>query len=202
MRHLSPARLISGTLVDKQPPQLMVDVGGVAYELEAPMTAFYTLPPIGEKVALYTHLAIREDAHLLYGFSDARQRDLFRTLLKVSGVGPRVGLAILSGLTVDELVGCVSVGDLAQLTRVPGIGRKTAERLLIELRDRLKTAPSEQATSSSAKTPIQDAISALMTLGYKESDASRAVRSIESAEGSAVEALIKEALRVLAKGSA
>ena len=158
--------LISGTLVDKKPPQLMVDVGGVAYELEAPMTAFYTLPPIGEKVALYTHLAI------------------------------------LSGLTVDELVGCVSVGDLAQLTRVPGIGRKTAERLLIELRDRLKTAPSEQATSSSAKTPIQDAISALMTLGYKESDASRAVRSIESAEGSAVEALIKEALRVLAKGSA
>ena len=192
---------ISGILVHKQPPQLMVDVAGVAYELEAPMTAFYNLPAIGEKVALFTHLAIRDDAHLLYGFSDVQQRDLFRVLLKVSGVGPRVGLAILSGLTSDELVTCVSVGDLAQLTRVPGIGRKTAERLLIELRDRLKTAVSQDTVISNTKSPVQDAVSALLTLGYKESEASKAVRSVEGAEKCSVEALIKEALRGLSQGA-
>lgn len=192
---------ISGILVHKQPPQLMVDVAGVAYELEAPMTSFYNLPAIGEEVALFTHLAIRDDAHLLYGFSDVQQRDLFRILLKVSGVGPRVGLAILSGLTTDELVTCVSGGDLAQLTRVPGIGRKTAERLLIELRDRLKTAVSQDPVISNTKSPVQDAVSALLTLGYKESEASKAVRSVEGAEQCSVEALIKEALRGLSQGA-
>ena len=130
---------ISGMRVYKHPPQLMVDVGGVAYELEAPMTAFYELSEVGERVSLFTHLAIRDDAHLLFGFADLQQRDVFRVLLKISGVGPRVALALLSGLTVDDLAACVAAGDIAQLTRVPGIGRKTAERLVIELRDRLET---------------------------------------------------------------
>ena len=127
-----------GTLVRKQPPELLLDVGGVGYELEAPMTTFYDLPALGQEVTLFTHMVVRDDAHLLFGFTELRQRDLFRALLKVSGVGPRVGLAILSGLTTENLVTCITVGDVAQLTRIPGIGRKTAERLIVDLRDRLE----------------------------------------------------------------
>jgi Holliday junction DNA helicase RuvA len=191
---------ISGKLVHKRPPQLMVDVGGIAYELDAPMTAFYNLPDIGASVSLYTHLAIRDDAHLLFGFTDLRQRDLFRMLLKISGVGPRVALAILSGLTADELVACVSAGDLAQLTRVPGIGRKTAERLVIELRDRLDAVGDTAVeTPGATLTPQQDAISALVALGYRATEAGRAVRSIDTDGDPAVESLIREALRMLSK---
>jgi len=189
---------ISGKLLRKQPPQLLVEVGGVGYELEAPMTAFYNLPDPGGMVSLHTHLVIRDDAHLLFGFTDLRQRDLFRTLLKITGVGPRVALAILSGLTADDLVACISVGDVAQLTRVPGIGRKTAERLVIELRDRLDATAESAATltGSSALTPEQDAVSALVALGYKSTTATAAVRTAASA-GASVEELIRGALKEL-----
>ena len=191
---------ISGTLVHKQPPQLMVDVGGVVYELEAPMTAFYELPDIGNRVSLFTHLAIRDDAHLLFGFADLQQRDVFRVLLKISGVGPRVALALLSGLTADDLAACVAAGDIAQLTRVPGIGRKTAERLVIELRDRLKTVSGTGlGVSSTTLTPQQDAVSALMALGYRETEANRAVRAIDVDGVPAVETLIREALKGLSR---
>ena len=191
---------ISGTLVYKHPPQLMVDVGGVAYELEAPMTAFYELSEVGERVSLFTHLAIRDDAHLLFGFADLQQRDVFRVLLKISGVGPRVALALLSGLTVDDLAACVAAGDIAQLTRVPGIGRKTAERLVIELRDRLESVSGVGPDSSrSTLTPQQDAVSALMALGYRETEASRAVRAGEVDGVPTVETLIREALKGLSR---
>ena len=191
---------ISGTLVYKHPPQLMVDVGGVAYELEAPMTAFYELSEVGERVSLFTHLAIRDDAHLLFGFADLQQRDVFRVLLKISGVGPRVALALLSGLTVDDLAACVAAGDFAQLTRVPGIGRKTAERLVIELRDRLESVSGVGSDSSrSTLTPQQDAVSALMALGYRETEASRAVRAVEVDGVPPVETLIREALKGLSR---
>ena len=189
---------VSGTLVHKQPPQLMVDVRGIAYELEAPMTAFYNLPEVGASVSLYTHLAIRDDAHLLFGFTDRRQRDLFRILLKTSGVGPRVALAILSGLTADDLVACISAGDVAQLMRVPGIGRKTAERLVIELRDRLDNiGDSGSDLSGAGLTPQQDAISALVALGYRAAEAGRVVRSVDTDGGPTVESLIREALKSL-----
>ena len=191
---------ISGTLLYKHPPQLMVDVGGVAYELEAPMTAFYELSEVGERVSLFTHLAIRDDAHLLFGFADLQQRDVFRVLLKISGVGPRVALALLSGLTVDDLAACVAAGDIAQLTRVPGIGRKTAERLVIELRDRLESVSGVGPDSSrSTLTPQQDAVSALMALGYRETEASRAVRAVEVDGVPTVETLIREALKGLSR---
>ncbi len=191
---------ISGTLFYKHPPQLLVDVGGVAYELEAPMTAFYELPETGEKVSLFTHLVIRDDAHLLFGFSDLRQRDVFRVLLKISGVGPRVALALLSGLTTEELTACVAAGNIAQLTRVPGIGRKTAERLVIELRDRLEAVTGSGSDASGASlTPQQDAVSALMALGYRENEANRAVRAVEFDGTAAVETLIREALKALSR---
>ena len=191
---------ISGTLVHKQPPQLMVDVGGVAYELEAPMTAFYELPDIGNRVLLFTHLAIRDDAHLLFGFADLQQRDVFRLLLKISGVGPRVALALLSGLTAEDLAACVAAGDIAQLTRVPGIGRKTAERLVIELRDRLETVfGTDPGASGTTLTPQQDAVSALMALGYRETEANRAVRAVDVDGVPAVETLIREALKGLSR---
>ena len=178
----------------------MVDVGGVAYELEAPMTAFYELSEVGERVSLFTHLAIRDDAHLLFGFADLQQRDVFRVLLKISGVGPRVALALLSGLTVDDLAACVAAGDIAQLTRVPGIGRKTAERLVIELRDRLESVSGVGPDSSrSTLTPQQDAVSALMALGYRETEASRAVRAVEVDGVPPVETLIREALKGLSR---
>ena len=139
---------LSGILLRKEPPALLVDVNGVGYELEAPMTTFYDLPAVGEKVTLFTHLVVREDAHLLYGFSREAQRRLFRGLLKVNGVGPRVALAVLSGLADDEFVHCVLSEDIARLTQVPGIGRKTAERLIVEMRDKLPQLSAGSTTSA------------------------------------------------------
>ena len=190
---------LTGKLVYKQPPRLLIDVEGVGYELEAPMTAFYDLPEPGGEVSLYTHMVVRDDAHLLFGFSVLRQRDLFRSLLKVSGVGPRVALAILSGLTADELVACVTAGDVASLTRVPGIGRKTAERLIVDLRDRLDVTGDggPVLAGTSPLTPEQDAVSALVALGYRHIDATRAVRDAATEE-SGVEGLIRAALKSLA----
>lgn len=193
---------LSGTLLRKEPPALLVDVNGVGYELEAPMTTFYDLPAVGGKVTLFTHLVVREDAHLLYGFSREAQRRLFRGLLKVNGVGPRVALAVLSGLADDEFVHCVLSEDVARLTQVPGIGRKTAERLIVEMRDKLPRAPEGGAPASAGaraapKDPVSEAMSALIALGYKPHEASRAVRAVASKELRAEE-IIRQALKSMA----
>jgi len=194
---------LQGVLLRKEPPALMLDVGGVGYELEAPMTAFYELPAVGERVTLYTHLVVREDAHLLYGFVREAQRRLFRELLKVNGVGPRVALAVLSGLSDEEFCRCVAEEDIARLTKVPGIGRKTAERLVIEMRDKLpKDIPMLASTTTAAGPvapgdPVSEAVSALVALGYKPNEASRAVRSA-STKGLSAEEIIRQALKGMA----
>ena len=189
---------VHGKLVYKQPPRLLVDVAGIGYELEAPMTAFYNLPETGSEVCLHTHVVVRDDAHLLYGFTEQRQRDVFRHLLKVNGVGPRVALAILSGLTVEDLVACVSAADAAMLTRVPGIGRKTAERLIVDLRDRLDGIEGSGSSFVGTRplTPEHDAVSALVALGYRQTDAARAIRATAS-DDAGVEELIRTALASL-----
>ena len=189
---------VHGKLVYKQPPRLLVDVAGIGYELEAPMTTFYNLPETGTEVCLHTHVVVRDDAHLLYGFTEQRQRDVFRNLLKVNGVGPRVALAILSGLTVEDLVACVSAADAAMLTRVPGIGRKTAERLIVDLRDRLDGIEGSGSSFVGTRplTPEHDAVSALVALGYRQTDAARAIRATAS-DDAGVEELIRTALASL-----
>ena len=164
------------------------------------MTAFYSLPDLEQEVIVHTHLVIRDDAHLLFGFTDIEQRDLFRLLLTVSKVGPRVGLAILSGLTTEDLVSCISVGNVDQLTRIPGVGRKTAERLIIDLRDKLEAFENEVSSlPSKVPTPEQDAVSVLLKFGYKRNEAIRAVRESNEKSGSTDE-LIKDALYNLTKG--
>ena len=193
---------LTGVLLRKEPPALLLDVGGVGYELEAPMTTFYDLPAVGERVTLFTHLVVREDAHLLYGFSRESQRRLFRGLLKVNGVGPRVALAVLSGLSEEEFARCVLHEDLARLTQVPGIGRKTAERLVIEMRDKLARAPEGDASMSATTAavpadPVSEAVSALVALGYKPHEASRAVRALPS-KGLKAEEIIRQALKSMA----
>ncbi len=197
---------LEGVLLHKEPPALLIDVHGVGYEVEAPMTTFYELPAVGEKVTLFTHLVVREDAHLLYGFVRESQRWLFRELLKVNGVGPRVGLAVLSGLSDKELVRCVAEQDIARLTKVPGIGRKTAERLVIEMRDKLGGdtalgamggAGSATGEASVPADPVGEAVSALVALGYKPPEASRMVRAI-SAKDLSTEEIIRQALRAAA----
>ena len=192
---------LRGVLVRKEPPALLVEAGGVGYELEAPMTTFYDLPAVGEAVTLYTHLVVREDAHLLYGFARESQRALFRGLLKVNGVGPRVALAVLSGLTDQEFVRCIGEEDVARLTQVPGIGRKTAERLIVEMRDKLAPVPEAPVTAAgappAAADPVSEAVSALVALGYKPQEAARAVRAV-SAKGLATEEIIRQALKGVA----
>ena len=194
---------LHGVLLRKEPPTLLVDAGGVGYELEAPMTTFYELPAVGETVTLYTHLVVREDAHLLYGFARESQRRLFRELLKVNGVGPRVALAVLSGLSDAEFSRCVADEDIARLTKVPGIGRKTAERLVIEMRDKLpKDIPLPASTTGAAVPPapgdpVSEAVSALVSLGYKPNEASRAVRGV-STQGLGAEEIIRQALKGMA----
>jgi Holliday junction DNA helicase RuvA len=196
---------LKGVLSQKQPPFLVVDVQGVGYELEAPMTTFYDLPEAGEDTFLYTHLVVREDAQLLYGFSDRAQRELFRSLLKINGVGPRVGLAILSTLSAGQFIQCVKQQDTITLVSVPGIGKKTAERMLLDMRDRIEgleeTAPDDgksAATVELRQNPVEDAIGALVALGYKVNDASRAVRAVEE-NSTAREDLIRNALQFLSK---
>lgn len=179
---------------------MLVDVSGVGYELEAPMSTFYDLPAAGEPVTLYTHLVVREDAHLLYGFARESERQMFRSLLKVNGVGPRVALAILSGLTENELHQCLVHEDIARLTKVPGIGRKTAERLVVELRDKVELLAPPAATARPARGPAdpsQEAVSALIALGYKPVEASREVGSLPKT-GLSSEEIIRQALKGLA----
>jgi Holliday junction DNA helicase RuvA len=194
---------LRGKLAAKHPPQLLVDVGGVGYEVEAPMSTFYGLPGLGAEVNLHTHLVVREDAHVLFGFGTERERSLFRELIKVSGVGPRIALGILSGATVDEFHRCVETHDVASLTRIPGIGRKTAERLIIEMKDRLKAlggatfAPAAPGTTSAA-SPQAEAFSALVALGYKPAEVTRLLQGIEPTAAT-TEEMIRQALRAAAK---
>jgi Holliday junction DNA helicase RuvA len=192
--------LLRGTILDKRPPHLLLEVQGVGYELEAPMTTFYNLPPTGGVVTLYTHLAVREDAHLLYGFANIRDRDLFRHLLRVNGVGARLALTILSGMDAGAFAGCIQDGDTAALVRLPGVGRKTAERLIVEMRDRLEALvgispvkPGSTVTRPSS-SPLEDAVTALIGLGYKPQEASRMVRAIDTTELSSEE-IIRSALQ-------
>jgi Holliday junction DNA helicase RuvA len=193
---------LRGVLLHKQPPALLIDVGGVGYEVEAPMTTFYDLPEVGKEVTLYTHLVVREDAQLLYGFSRRGPRELFRSLLKVTGVGPRVALAVLSGLTAEEFAACVAAEDVGRLTSVPGIGRKTAERLIVEMRDKVQSGGAVPGTAAvSGAEPVQDpvgeAVSALIALGYKPQEASRAVRGVRADDLSSEE-IIRQALKSIA----
>lgn len=175
---------LKGIVLEKKAPDLLLDVNGVGYELQAPMSTFYQLPAPGQGVLLHTHLVIREDAHLLFGFFEQQERALFRALIKVSGVGPKVALAILSGVTADEFVRLVRQDDDTALTRIPGIGKKTAERLLLEMRDRLKDWQSPAGTDDRADLPrpangasavSEDAETALIALGYKPAEAARMI---------------------------
>lgn len=175
---------LRGIILEKQPPLLLLDVNGVGYEIDAPMSTFYRLPDVGQEIILHTHLIVREDAHHLYGFSDKEERALFRTLLKVNGVGPRLALTILSSMDTQEFVRCIAHNDTANLVRLPGVGKKTAERLVIEMRDKLShwqdnASVPLNTSSGSRHLIIQDAISALIALGYKPQEASRAVSKID-----------------------
>lgn len=190
---------LRGELVRKAPPWLMLDVGGVGYELEAPMSTFYQLPELGQTVALYTHLQVREDAHTLYGFVNDSDRELFRSLLRISGVGAKMALAILSGMDAAAFRRCIQDSDTASLTRLPGIGRKTAERLVVEMRDRIDALPETSQAGpapgrAAVEDPVEDAVRALVALGYKPPEASRMVRQIETRERSS-EDIIRLALQ-------
>nr|WP_298171571.1 Holliday junction branch migration protein RuvA [uncultured Pseudomonas sp.] len=194
---------LRGTLAEKHPPHVILDVNGLGYELEVPMTTLYRLPAVGEPLALHTHLVVREDAHLLYGFFEKRERELFRELIRLNGVGPKLALALMSGLEVDELVRCVQAQDTSVLVKIPGVGKKTAERLLVELKDRFKaweTVPGmtplvvEPRGKGAVISAENDAVSALISLGYKPQEASRAVSAIKE-EGLSSEDLIRRALK-------
>jgi Holliday junction DNA helicase RuvA len=191
---------LTGVLAAKFPPHLLLEVGGVGYELEAPMSTFYVLPEIGAHARLLTHLHVREDAQVLYGFGSSAERSLFRNLIKVSGVGPRIALAILSGVTAASFAQAVRGEDSAMLTRIPGVGRKIAERLIIEMRDRLDTEEASLApalaASSPAPGPEGEAFSALVTLGYRPAEATRLLKAVEAGGGSlSTEELIRRALQ-------
>ncbi len=183
---------LEGMLRERHPPRLLVDVGGVGYELEAPMTTFYSLPPVGESVVLHTHLAVRDEVPCLYGFARRVERDTFRRLLRVSGVGGKVALALLSGLDADGLARCVRAGDAAGLARVPGIGKKTAERLLFELRDRLPGAGA--GAVDVPEEPLAEAVAALAALGFSANEAQRRVSAVD-ATGLDSEAIVRAALK-------
>ena len=187
---------LTGTLAAKHPPRLLLEVGGVGYELEAPMSTFYSLPAVGDTVRLHTHLVVREDAHQLFGFASESERSLFRSLLKVTGVGAKVALAILSGISVEGFSRCVLDNDVGALTRVPGIGKKTAERLVVEMRDRVGSGAAVAAGET--QSPRDEASSALVALGYKPAEAARMLDAVKT-EHATSEALIREALRAVAR---
>lgn len=188
---------IEGRLLEKNPPQILVDVGGLGYELDVPMSTLYALPAVGEKVALLTHLAIREDAHQLYGFGSASERHAFRALVKISGVGARTALAVLSGLSVNELAQAITLQESARLTRIPGIGKKTAERLLLELKGKLG-ADLDGGAVPLPSDGSADVLHALAALGYSEKEALLALKSVPA--GSGVSDGIRLALKALARG--
>ncbi|MBN1236925.1 MAG: Holliday junction branch migration protein RuvA [Gammaproteobacteria bacterium] len=187
---------LRGTLVGKRPPSLILEVGGVGYEVDAPMSTFYRLPEIGQPLTLVTHLLIREDAHVLYGFSSEVERALFRNLLKVSGVGARIALGVLSGMSVDGFYQCIRDRNVASLTKIPGVGRKTAERLVLEMADRLPEGSGTPAASAgaAAASPESEAQEALLALGYKPAEVTRMLDKLDKSK-LATEELIREALR-------
>ena len=193
---------LRGIVIEKRPPQLLLEVGGVAYELEAPLSTFFDLPGSDTPVALFTHLVVREDAQLLYAFRSRPERELFRALIKVNGVGPKLALTMLSGMEAPDFVRCVQEGDVASLTRLPGVGKKTAERLIVEMRDRISESfgealPPELKRAAAAPAPPpalrDEAEGALIALGYKPAEASRAVAAV--AEELPLEELIRQALK-------
>ena len=198
---------LHGVLRDKQPPSLLIEVQGVGYEVDAPMTTFYDLPAVGETVKLFTHLAVREDAHTLYGFSKLSDRALFRALIKVNGVGAKMALTILSGMSANEFAACVQAGDTAALVKLPGVGKKTAERLVVEMRDRLADwggAPVSAGEGGGTAqpdviNPVEEAVSALIALGYKPNEASRMVRNVDVSD-MATEEIIRTALQATVAG--
>ena len=193
---------LQGIILEKQPPSILLDVQGVGYELEASMTTFYNLPECGEKIVLHTHLVVREDAQLLYGFHSLSERLMFRNLIKISGVGPKLALTILSGMSADDFTRCILEEDSKALTKLPGVGKKTAERLVIELKDRLEKDGAVKLpgmADGAAKierpaNPVNDAVSALISLGYKAQQASQMVRELD-VEDKSTEEIIRAALQ-------
>lgn len=198
---------LNGVLVEKQPPEILLEVSGVGYEVQMPMTCFYDLPKVGDNAIVYTHFVVREDAQLLFGFNNKTERALFRELLKANGVGPKLGLAILSGMSAQQFVSCVNNEDATALVKLPGVGKKTAERLVLEMKDRLKNWGNDLFTSFSDSAVIEpasdatiannaadDAVSALVALGYKLPQAQKAVKSVSKPDMS-TEVLIKESLK-------
>jgi holliday junction DNA helicase RuvA len=188
---------VRGKLVVKTPPHLTVDVGGVGYDIEAPMSTFYTLPAVGSEVRLLTHLVVREDAHILYGFGSQEERALFRNLLKVSQVGPKMALSILSGVSVEGFATLVKLQDTAALTKIPGVGRKTAERVLMEMKDRLDAVEQASISGAMPMTPTSvegEAWTALVALGYKPAEVSAMLKPFAGAGGT-TEELIRRALQ-------
>jgi len=195
---------IAGTLLEKNPPQILIDVGGVGYEVDVPMSTFYNLPATGETVALVTHLVVREDAHLLFGFLTHEERTLFRQLLKISGIGARMALAVLSGLSVSELAQAVALQETGRLVKIPGIGKKTAERLLLELKGKLPVGGGSTAKVGAGGTaavathdPLSDILNALLALGYSDREALGATQPLPAGIG--VSDGIRQALKLLAK---
>lgn len=198
---------LRGTLLVKQAPQLLIDVNGIGYEVSAPMSTFYSLPEVDEAITLHTHLVVREDAHTLYGFATENERAMFRALIKVNGVGAKLALTILSGISAEDFILCVMDSDIAGLTRLPGVGKKTAERLVIEMRDKLKDWGTPATESQSGKPSlalvqpadaVADAVSALIALGYKPPEASKMVRVVD-AKDLPSEEIIRQALQAVAK---
>jgi len=188
---------IAGVLLEKNPPQILVEAAGVGYEIEVPMSTFYNLPASGERVTLLTHLVVREDAHLLYGFASDPERRAFRQLLKISGVGPRIALAVLSGMSVGELVEAVAAQESGRLVKVPGIGKKTAERLLLELKDKLGAESLSGVAVNRERPAASDVVNALLGLGYSDKEAQLAVKHLP--EGLSLSEGIRQALRSLSK---
>jgi Holliday junction DNA helicase RuvA len=188
---------LTGTLLEKMPPQVLLDVGGVGYEIDVPMSSFYNLPAVGERVTLVTHFVVREDAQQLYGFLSLKERVAFRELIRISGVGPKLALSVLSGMSADELAQCIVMQDAGQLTRVPGIGKKTAERLLLELKGRLADALPQVGGVSVGAGVTHDALGALLALGYSDKEALPALKQLS--EGLSLEESIRQALKLLAR---
>jgi len=188
---------LSGTLLEKNPPQLLLDVGGVAYEVDVPMSTFYNLPATGERIVLYTHLVVREDAHLLFGFGTDNERRAFRQLVKISGIGARTALSVLSGMSVAELAQAVTLQEASRLTRIPGIGKKTAERLMLELKDKLGVDLNSAVGVHRVPPASSDILHALLALGYSDKEAVATVKLLP--ENLAVGDGIRQALKLLAK---
>ncbi|AMP38555.1 Holliday junction branch migration protein RuvA [Ralstonia syzygii subsp. celebesensis] len=189
---------IAGTLIEKNPPHLLVDCHGVGYEIDVPMSTFYNLPATGEKVVLLTQQIVREDAHLLYGFGTAAERETFRQLIKISGIGARIALAVLSGMSVAELAQAVTLQEAGRLTRIPGIGKKTAERLLLELKGKLGADLGAVPGGPAMSDDAVDVLNALLALGYSDKEAALAIKQVPT--GTGVSEGIKLALKALSKG--